>query len=115
MIVRSRRLATTLALALAAGGLTIAVAGPAQATRSCPVGPPPPPETSLIFTGSEIEVTYITFPCATIPPGGEPTIYIVRNGVEVASGLEYVTYDCVGTAEGSFEITLFGTYEYACG
>lgn len=115
MIVRSRRLATTLALAVAAGGLTIAVAGPAQATRSCNPGPPPPPETSLSFNGSVISVTYITFPCATIPPGGEPTITIARNGTVVASGIENVKYDCVGTTENTFEISYFGTYEYACG
>jgi hypothetical protein len=115
MIVRSRSLRTVLALALAAGGITIAAAGPAQATRSCGTNGPPPPETSLSFNGSVISETYITFPCATIPPGGEPELTISRDGVVVASGIENIHYNCAGTTEGTFEIPLFGTYQYACG
>ena len=115
MIVRSRKLRTALAVVVAAGGILFAVASPAQATRYCGTGGPPPPETSLVFTGSSIEATYITFPCNTVPPVQQPLITIIRDGKVVTSGNGYVDYNCAGTAEGSFEITYFGTYNYACG
>lgn len=115
MIVRSRSLRTVLALALVAGGVTIAAAGPAEATRSCGTNGPPPPLMSLSFNGSVISETYETFPCAVTPPAGEPFISISKNGTVVASGYMNIHYTCAGTTENTFEIPYFGTYQYACG
>jgi hypothetical protein len=115
MIVRSRKLRTALAMVLAAGGLIFATAAPAHATRSCGTNGPPPPEESLTFNGYVIDVTYIIFPCATTPPVQQPTITITRDGTIVATGTENVDYTCVGDAEGTFVISYFGTYDYACG
>jgi|HubBroStandDraft_5_1064220.scaffolds.fasta_scaffold873347_1 hypothetical protein len=115
MIVRSKKLRTALAVVLAAGGIMLATTAPANATRSCGTNGPPPPETSLTFNGYVIEATYITFPCATTPPITQPLISIIRDGTVVASGNGNVSYDCVGSAEGTFVISYFGTYNWSCG
>jgi hypothetical protein len=115
MIVRSKKLRTALTVVLAAGGIMLATTAPANATRSCGTNGPPPPETSLTFNGYVIEATYITFPCATTPPITQPLISIIRDGTVVASGNGNVSYDCVGSAEGTFVISYFGTYNWSCG
>lgn len=115
MIVRSKKLKAALAVALAAGSITMATAAPAYATRSCGTNGPPPPETSLTFNGYVITASYITFPCATTPPITQPLITITRDGVAVASGNGNVSYDCVGSTEGTFRISYFGTYDWDCG
>jgi hypothetical protein len=114
MIARSRSLATTVALALAAGGITLVAAGPAQATRSCGTGPPPPPLQSVTFTGSAIDVSDYYFTCQTLPDQ-EPLVDISENGTVVASGYGGAVYHCASTAtDNSFYITYFGTYTFAC-
>jgi hypothetical protein len=110
MIVRSRRLATTLALALTAGGTTIAVAGPAQAA---------PMDCGQVVHSLTVTSTYITatYSISCDPDGQARPIEIYKNGVEVASGSGIVFYECVGSAESSFLVIGYtdNSFEAACG
>lgn len=96
MIVRSRRLATTLALALAAGGMTIAVAGPAQAI---PIGCNGYLHSDTVAPGLSITATYFL----ACTGGNRPLpVVIWKNGTEVATGTGAATYTCVGSASNDF-------------
>jgi hypothetical protein len=108
VIVRSRRLTTTLALAIAAGGISIAVASPAQAAA--------PMNCGQVASGITVTSTYITASYYVTCEGPDaPKLYIYKNGAEVASGSGLVIYDCVGSAENSFSVTGYAPFEAACG
>lgn len=112
MIVRSRRLATTLALALAAGGAALATAGPAQAL---PVGC-----TSWGHEWSAVPGVSVSIEYYLICTNGQDRPWFVqldKNGVAVANGNGYATYTCSGTAESTFTSTgnNTGSFQAACG
>jgi hypothetical protein len=110
MILRSRRLAVALAVALTAGGATVAVAGPAQAV---PIGCSPSFYHSYsVDPGVSITASYY-MNCST---GEKPyPIAISKNGVEVATGAGTITYWCSGSTENDFAATGSGSFEAACG
>jgi hypothetical protein len=107
MIVRSRHLATTLALALTAGGITVAVAGPAQAM---PIGCSY--YHSKTVTSTYIEITYYEH-CNT--GNTELPTSIEQGNSVVASGLGEAIYYCSGSTETEFYTDYYGNFDAACG
>ena len=113
MPIRSRRLAVAFALALAAGGTTLAAAGPAQAL---PIGCTGFGHQWSSVPGVSVSISYYLV-CNT-PTGFEPWfVELDKNGVRVASGTGFATYNCSGTTESTFMSTGIdtGSYQAACG
>jgi hypothetical protein len=112
MLARSRRLATALTLALAAGGTALAAAGPAQAL---PIGCTAWGHQWSAVPGVSVSISYYLI-CTN---GNEEPWYVAldKNGVKVASGNGYATYSCSGTAESTFTSTgnNTGSFQAACG
>jgi hypothetical protein len=109
MVVRSRRVAAVLAVALAAAGATVAVAGPAQAYQNgCT-----PYHSLSVNPGEYISATWELI-CTT---GIEYyPIFIAKGGVEVASGTGTAVYECSGSTENAFSVAgTLGGFEAACG
>lgn len=109
MITRTRHLATSLALALAAAGVTVAVAGPAQAL---PPNCSNPSRSFSAVPGVSVTATNY-YVCNGEETGFGVTIY--KNGVQVATGSGTVTYHCVGSTENAFTTGAEGGGEEACG